>query len=171
MLKDERQIQINASPEMTYDFIANMPNKFPIYETLEAKPFLFLRMLFTDGLRSAFKIMNVDRSVDVLILNIGGSMGPFTLTDAERPLKYWFSIKSFFINCETGYFINCNGSTTTLHFDTIIEKPNFKERVWWFLTKPVHGLFANKALRIIKEKVENREDQRETRINHEKDHS
>jgi hypothetical protein len=162
MLNDKRQIQINASPETVYEFIETTPNKFPVYKALEAKPFLFLRMLFTDGLRSAFRVMSINRSVHTLILNIGDSMGPFTLTEAERPYKYWFMIRSYFINCESGYLINFNGNTTTLNFNTIIEKPSFKEKVWWFLTKPVHGVLANKVLRIIKEKVERREGQSKT---------
>ncbi|MFC1532766.1 hypothetical protein ACFL7M_05315 [Thermodesulfobacteriota bacterium] len=169
MIQDKRQIHIKASPENIYDFIETTPNKFPIYKILEIKLFLFLRILFVDGLRSAIEEIGADKPEDVLILNVGDSMGPFTLTEAEKPLKYWFTIRSFFINCKTGYSIYTNCSTTTLHFDTIIEKPRFKEKVWWFLIKPIHGIFANKVLRIIREKVENR-GAMHPRINHGKDH-
>ena len=155
MIQDIRQIQIKASPERIYRFIETTPIKFPIYRFLETKSFLFLRILFVDGLRSAIEAVNIDRPDDVLILKVGDSMGPFTLTEAVKPYKYWFTIKSFFINCETGYLIHSNRCTTILHFHTIMENPKFREKVWWFLIKPIHIVFANKVLRIIKEKVEN----------------
>ena len=41
-----------------------------------------------------------------------------------------------------------------LSFDLIAENPSIKEKIWWFFFKPFHGLFANKALRVIKNKVE-----------------
>ena len=154
MIYDKRQIQINASPEQVYGFIETTPNKFPVYRFLEIKPFLFIRILFVDGLRSAIEVLGEDRPEDKLILNVGDSMGPFTLIEAVKPDKYWFTIKSFFINCETGYLIHSYGSITTLHFDTIMENPGFWEKVWWFLIKPIHAVFANKVLRVIKERVE-----------------
>ncbi|MBC2710432.1 MAG: hypothetical protein HGJ94_05370 [Desulfosarcina sp.] len=42
----------------------------------------------------------------------------------------------------------------SLVFDLIAENPTFKEKLWWFLFKPFHGLFANKVLHVIKEKSE-----------------
>lgn len=155
MLKDNRQIQINASPEIIYDYIETMPNKFPIFKILESKPFLFLRILLVDGLRTAIEAVNVAKPEDVLILNVGDSMGPFTLTEAEKPLKYWFTLESFFFNCRTGYSLYANGSMTTLNFYIIAENPCLKEKVWWLFIKPVHGIFSKKVIRNIKKGVEN----------------
>jgi hypothetical protein len=39
-------------------------------------------------------------------------------------------------------------------FDLIAENPTFKEKIWWFIFKPFHGLLANKVLHVIKEKIE-----------------
>jgi hypothetical protein len=157
MIQDIRQIQIEASPERIYRFIETAPNKFPIYRFLEKKFWLFLRILFVDGLRSATRVMGIDRPEDVMILEVGDSMGPFTLTEAKRPFKYWFAVRSFFINCETGYLIYSKDSPTILHFHTIMENPRFREKIWWFLIKPIHIVFANKVLRTIKEKIEDNE--------------
>ncbi len=153
MIQDKRQIKINSSPEIIFNLIETMPNKFPIYSILETKPFLFLRILLVDGLRSAIRAAKIDKPDDVLILNIGDSLGPFTLTELEKPFKYWFTLRSFFFNCGTGYSLTANGNMTTLNFDLIAENPNFMEKVWWFFIKPLHGIFANKVLRIIKEKA------------------
>ncbi len=154
MIQDKRQIKIKASPQVVFDLIEIMPNKFPVYKLLEAKPFLFLRVLLVDGLRTAFEAIKFKRPTDILKLNVGDTMGPFTLTELERPMKYWFSLKSLFINCQTGYTLNTNGGMTELNFNLISENPTFKEKVWWFVFKPFHGLFANKVLHVIKAKVE-----------------
>ncbi len=154
MIQDKRQILIKASPHVIFDLIEIMPNKFPIYKFLEEKPFFFIRILLVDGLRSAWEAARLKRPNDVLKLNVGDTMGPFTLTELERPMKYWFSLKSLFFNCQTGYSLNTNGGVTELSFDLTSENPTFKEKVWWFVFKPFHGLFANKVLHVIKEKVE-----------------
>jgi len=33
------------------------------------------------------------------------------------------------------------------------EDPSLKEKVWWLLFKPFHGIFANKSLSVIKSKI------------------
>jgi len=57
-------------------------------------------------------------------------MGPFTLIELERPNKYWFSLRSFFFNCETGYILSYKNGKTKLNFDLIVENPTFKEKIW-----------------------------------------
>ena len=145
MIQDKREIQIKSSPEIVFDLIEKMPNKFPIYKILETKLSFFLRMLFVDGLRTAIKAVGIEKPDDVLILKIGDSMGPFTLIESEKPFKYWFTLKSFFFNCRTGYSLSTNGNMTTLYFDLVSENPGFMEKVWWFFIKPFHGIFADKA--------------------------
>lgn len=154
MIHDSRKIEIRASSEDIFDLIDRMPNKFPIYKFLEAKPLFFIRILLVDGLSSAWEAAKLDRAIKELKLSVGDKMGPFTLTGFERPKKYWFTLKSFFFNCQTGYSLSYNSKGTELSFEMIAENPTLKEKVWWFLFKPFHGLFANKVLNVIKEEVE-----------------
>ena len=156
MIQDQKKIDINSPPEKIFGFIETMPNKFPVYKILEAKPFFFVRLLFVDGLRAAIEAMNIENPNDALVLNVGDSMGPFQLTELEKPLKYWFTLKSFFFNCRTGYSLSSKGNITTLYFDLIAEDPGLTEKVWWFFVKPIHGLLANKVLKVIKGNVENK---------------
>jgi hypothetical protein len=154
MLQNKHSISINASPEKIFNLIETMPNKFPVYKVFETKPFFFIRMLFTDGLSSAIKVMNIDETVDSAVLNIGDSIGPFRLTEIKRPLKYWFTVESIFLNCRTGYSLSSNGKMTKLNFDIIAGDLKLKEKVYWFFVKPIHHLLSNKVLRVIKEKAE-----------------
>lgn len=154
MIQDKRQIQIKAPSHAIFDLIDRMPNKFPIYSFLEAKPFFFIRILLVDGLSSAWEAARIRRPDFVLKLSVGDTMGPFTLTEFERPTKYWFSLKSLFFDCQTGYSLHSKNGVTELSFDLIAENPTFKERIWWFIFKPFHGLFANKVLNVIKENIE-----------------
>ena len=154
MIQDQKQIDINAPPEKIFEFIETMPNKFPVYKILETKPFLFLRILFVDGYRAAIEAVKFEKAKDTLVLNQGDSMGPFQLTELEKPLKYGFTLRSFFFNCQTGYSLSSTGNITTLYFDLIAEDPKFMEKVWWFFVKPIHGLLANKVLKVVKSKAE-----------------
>ncbi|MBT8372807.1 MAG: hypothetical protein KJO34_17715 [Deltaproteobacteria bacterium] len=154
MIQDQKQIEIDASPEKIFGFIVTMPNKFPVYKILETKPFLFLRILFVDGFRAAVELMGIEKAKDTFVLNLGDSMGPFQLTELEKPLKYGFTLRSFFFNCQTGYSLSSNGNITTLYFDLIAEDPGKMEKAWWFFVKPIHGLLANKVLKVVKGKVE-----------------
>lgn len=159
MIQDQRQIQIRSSPEAVFDFINKMPNKFPVYSFLETRPFFFLRMLFVDGLRGAVQAIRQEKLDDnAWILNVGDSMGPFTLIESVRPVRYWFALESFFFNCRTGYSIRTEGSMTTVNFDIVAENPRFGEKVWWVLIKPFHGILANEVLRVLKEKIEGEAD-------------
>ena len=154
MIQDQKQIEIDALPENIFEFIETMPNKFPVYKILETKPFLFLRILFVDGFRAAVEVMSIEKAKGTFVLNLGDSMGPFQLTELEKPLKYGFTLRSFFFNCQTGYSLSSNGNITTLYFDLIAEDPKFMEKVWWFFVKPLHGLLANKVLKVVKGKLE-----------------
>ena len=156
MIQHQRQIDIEAPPEKVFGLIETMPNKFPVYKILETKPFLFLRLLFVDGFRAAIEAMKFEKPNDALVLKLGDSMGPFQLTELEKPFKYVFTLRSFFFNCQTGYWLSSNGNRTTLYFDLIAEDPKMMEKVYWFFIKPIHGLLANKVLKVIKGKVENK---------------
>jgi hypothetical protein len=90
----------------------------------------------------------------VLKLNEGDKMGPFTLTELKKPIKYHFSLKSLFFNCQTGYSLHTKNGVTVLCFDLFAENPTLKEKIWWFVFKPFHGLLANKVLHVIKNKIE-----------------
>jgi len=154
MIEDRLNIQINASPHAVFNLIDRMPNKFPIYDFFETKPILFLRLLLVDGLESARAAMKVDRDIEELHLGIGDPMGPFTLIDRESPSTYCFSLKSLFFNCRTGYFLTDQDGRTCLNFDLISENPTLREKVWWFVFKPMHRFFGKKVLSVIKEKAE-----------------
>ena len=154
MIQDRRQIKIKASPKCIFDLIETMPNKFPIYKVLETKPFFFLRILIVYGLRKAIAAASVKKPCDVLKLNVGDSIGPFTLIESEKPTKYWFTLRSLFFNCKTGYYLEKDNDMTTMYFDLISENPSFKEKTWWFFVKPFHVVFARKVLIVIKRKVE-----------------
>jgi len=156
MIQDRRKIVIKASSQDIFDFIDKMPNKFPVYKFLETKPFFFLRILFVDGLSSALEAARIERPFEELELSLGDTLGPFTLTEFERPKTYLFTLKSLFFNCTTGYSLSANDNGTELSFELIAENPTLKEKTWWFLFKPFHGLFANKVLSVIKERVEHK---------------
>ena len=81
-------------------------------------------------------------------------MGPFQLTEIEKPFRYQFALRSFFFNCQTGYSLSKSGDVTTLNFYLIAENPELMEKIWWFFIRPIHGFLANKVLKVIKEKVE-----------------
>lgn len=154
MIKDKKQIQINASSTIIFDLIDSMPDKFPVFKFLEANPFYFVRVLLFDGFRSAWEATKIKGLNEVLKLNVGDAMGPFTLIESKRPIKYWFSLNSLFFSCQTGYVLSSNDNGTELGLNLIAENPTLKDKIWWLLFKYLHGLFANKALRVIKGKVE-----------------
>ncbi len=154
MIQDQRQIIIDAPQEKVFALIETMPNKFPAYKVLETKPIFFLRALFVDGIRSAIKTIKIEKPNDTLILHAGDSMGPFELTEIEKPFKYWFTLKSFFFNCQTGYTLSSNETKTILNFDLAADNPRPVEKLYWFFVKPFHLLLAKKVLRVIRDKVE-----------------
>jgi hypothetical protein len=131
-IQDKRHVIIKTSPGRLFDFIETMPNKFPVCKILETKPIFFLRILLVDGFRSAIEAMGVNEPDHALILAIGDSLGPFTLTESARPYRYRFTLKSFFFNCKTGYSLSFQDHSTALSLDLIAENPTFFERLWWF---------------------------------------
>jgi hypothetical protein len=157
IIKDVRKIEINASPEKVFEYIRTMPNKFPVYRVLETGPFLFLRLLLVIGFRGAVETAGAVKAGNEMILKIGDAMGPFQLTQLEKPCKYRFTLNSFFFKCETGYGIRPSHGHAVLQFDLFADRPGLRESVWWFFIKPFHILLANKVLRVIKQGVENRE--------------
>lgn len=156
MIQDKREIVIDAPPEAVFGLIETMPNKFPVYSILETKPFFFLRVFLVDGMRAALEAIRVERNEDSLILKVGDSMGPFTLLKSEKPASYLFCLNSFCFKCQTGYSLIPRGSGTALSFDLFSKAPTFREKVYWYLIKPMHLLLAHKVLRVIKSKAENR---------------
>ena len=143
-----------ASAEVVFDLIDRMPNKFPVYRFLEKGPFFFIRILLVDGFGSAWSAARFKRPGTELKLKVGDAMGPFTLMERRKPTHYMFSLKSFFFDCRTGYYLTAQGERTVLCFDLVAENPTFSEKAWWSIFKPFHLLFADKALRVIKEKAE-----------------
>jgi len=157
MIQDKREIEVDAPPEAVFNWIETMPDKFPVYALLETKPLFFLRVLLVDGMRAALEAINVEKTEEPLVLNVGEAMGPFTLSKSEKPVAYLFSLNSLFFNCQTGYSLSPRGSGTVLSFDLISRAPTFRERIYWYLIKPIHLLLAHKVLSVIKKKVEDRE--------------
>ncbi len=154
MIEDRLHIHIDGTPAEIFDYIDMMPNKFPVYKLMETKPFLFIRMMLTDGFAAARKVMKVDFTADELKMDEGDLFGPFTLTERTRPQTYIFQLQSLFFNCRTGYDIIQQNDHTELRFDLTAATPSTKEKIWWFMAKPVHRLFGNKVLLTIKENVE-----------------
>ena len=146
MIKDRRQIQINATPEDVFSLIETMPNKFPVYKIMETKPIFFLRALFVDGLRSAVQTIKMNKPTEKVVLQIGDAMGPFELTEIEKPFKYLFTLTSFFFNCQTGYILSVNESKTMLNFILVADNPKTMEKIYWLAIKPFHLLLAKKVL-------------------------
>jgi hypothetical protein len=154
MIQDRRRLVLKASSQVVFDVIERMPNKFPIYGFMEKGPFFFLRILLVDGFGSARAAARLSRPEKELRLEIGDTLGPFTLIESEKPTRYWFSLNAVFFECRTGYSLSPLDGGTELCFDLIAENPTFVERLWWLAFKPFHVLFADKVLQVIKEKTE-----------------
>ena len=153
MIINRHFVLIEETPERVFFLIERMPNKFPVYRILETKPFIFIRMLLVDGFKTAVKLSKYNKSTSDMILNIGDGFGPFTLTELKNPNKYWFTLKSLFFNCQTGYIIEQQGQKTQLSLDIIADNPSKAERFWWFFIKPIHGIMSRKVLKEIKNRV------------------
>ncbi|HOT46806.1 MAG TPA: hypothetical protein PLC28_18130, partial [Spirochaetota bacterium] len=98
----DRTIEIRATPEQVYEYIETMPDKFPTFRLFDTKPLLFLRIAMVDGMKSALKVIRDDSHWQVRTmkeaepLTIGSTFGPFTIIEAKKPEKYYFSLNSFF---------------------------------------------------------------------------
>ena len=154
MIHDQRTIEIKASPERVFKQLEINP--FPTFRILDTKPFFFLRITLVDGIRTGIRMASDKRLRQKMIepLAVGSSIGPFTLTEKERPSRYYMTLTSLFFNCKTGYSLRSTAHGSTLSFDIIAENPKFGERIWWFFIKPIHVLLAHNALRTIRKKAE-----------------
>lgn len=157
---DRRQIGIKADPERVFEFIQSMPMKFPTLKILDTKPILFFRMTFVDGIKSGLNVLfnrdyyNRIKNEDQSHCAIGSSFGPFTLTEVIKARKYFFTVDSYFLKCQTGYILHPSKYGTDLYFDTIADNPGTKEKIWWFMIKPFHSILANIVLYNIKNGIE-----------------
>ena len=157
MIQDQQYIIINEPPETVFGLIETMPNKFPVYKIMETKPFLVLRILLVDGLDSAIKMIKHGKTNDMTEFNVGDSMGPFELTDVDKPLKYLFTLKSFFFNCQTGYTLSAVETGTKLNFILVADNPKLSEKLYWYIVKPFHLILAKKVLKTIKSMIESKD--------------
>ena len=157
MIYDQRKIEIKASPGRVFKQLEINP--FPTFRILDTKPFFFLRITLIDGIRTGIRVAS-DKSVRQKMigpLEVGSSMGPFTLTEIKRPSRYYLTLKSLFFNCKTGYSLRSTANGSMLSFDIIAKNPKFGERIWWFFIKPIHMLLAHNTLRTIRKKAEHSE--------------
>lgn len=164
MIYDQREIEIKASPERVFKQLEINP--FPTFRMLDTKPFFFLRITLIDGIRTGIRLAS-DKSLHQKMmgpLEVGSSMGPFTLTEIKRPSRYYLTLKSLFFNCKTGYSLRSTANGSTLSFDIIAENPKFGDRIWWFFIKPIHALLAHNALRTIRKKAEHSENRQKSEL-------
>ena len=157
MINDQRTIEIKASPDKVFKQIETNP--FPTYGILNTKPFFFLRITLIDGIRTGIRLAfdkNLNREMTKPV-ELGSSLGPFILTEIERPSRYYFTLKSLFINCKAGFSLHSTGKGTLLSLEAIAEDPPFREKIWWFFIKPIHILLAYKVLKTIRKEVEHNE--------------
>lgn len=150
----QKTILIDAAPEHVFDIIYTMPKKFPVYRLMETRPFLFIRLLLVNGPRPAIEGVKTGLPADMLELKPGDAMGPFTLSECERPSRYMFTLRSLFFDCTTGYTIEGQDGKTSLQFELDADDPSLAEKTWWFFVKPVHVLFGRKVLKNIKRMAE-----------------
>lgn len=154
MINDQHLIKIEASADQVFKQIEIEP--FPTFNILNTRPFLFLRIALIDGIKTAVRVTS-DKDLSkkkAEPIKLGTSMGPFTLTEYERPKKYYFTLKSLFFNCRTGFFLNDTTHGSLLRFDIIAENPSSSEKFWWFFIKPIHALMAHKVLKTIQQRAE-----------------
>jgi len=157
MINDQRTIEIKVSPGQVFKQIETNP--FPTYGILNKKPFFFLRITLIDGIRTGIRLAfdkNLNREMTEPV-ELGSSLGPFTLTEIERPSRYYFTLKSLFFNCKTGFSLRSTANGTILSLEIIAEYPTFREKTWWFFIKPIHILLAYKVLKTIRKEVERNE--------------
>ncbi|MBN2079959.1 MAG: hypothetical protein JW838_13415 [Spirochaetes bacterium] len=159
-LYDERSIYVEKDAEAVFEHIETMPSKFPTFAVLETRPFLFVRLALVDGIRSAWKVITNRDFISELHgkvmkrLEIGSSMGPFTLSVVERPDRYYFEIDSFFFSGETGYRVVPAEGGCRVWFDCRSDGKRRIDRAWWRIIRPIHIFLAKKVLRALKRDVE-----------------
>ncbi len=158
----DRTIEIRATPEQVYEYIETMPDKFPTFRLFDTKPLLFLRIAMVDGMKSALKVIRDDSHWQVRTmkeaepLTIGSTFGPFTIIEAKKPEKYYFSLNSFFFKGVTGYTIVPGVQGAILHFDLRTDTAKAFQIVWIHAVMPVHHILARIVLGNIKAGVESK---------------
>ncbi|MFH1845091.1 MAG: hypothetical protein ABIF77_18030 [bacterium] len=145
-IQDRRSTEIEASPEQVFAQIEIDP--FPTFAILDTAPFLFLRLALLDGIGTARRTLATRSGSrdELLPLELGATMGPFTVTEKRRPQTFYFTLRSLFFKCRTGFSLRTTPCGTLLSFDTIAETPTRRERIWWFIVKPAHVLLARRVL-------------------------
>ena len=156
MINDQRTIEIKVSPEQVFKQIETNP--FPTYRILNTKPFFFLRITLIDGIRTGIRLA-FDKNLyhemtEPVPVELGSSWDPFMLTEIERPSRYYFTLKSLFFNCKTGFSLYSTANGTMLSLEIFAEDPTFREKIWWFFIKPIHILLAYKVLKTIRNEAE-----------------
>lgn len=155
-ITDDQTIVIRATPEQVYEYIETMPNKFPTFRLFDTRPFMFVRIALVDGVESALKVIRDDSYRRDRMKNkakpllVGSAFGPFTLIEAKKPEKYYFSMNSLFFEGETGYKIYPREKSAVLHFDLSTDTTKVYQIVWIRAIMPFHFLLARLVLRNIK---------------------
>ncbi len=154
MITDQRKFEIKSSPEQVFQQFENNP--FPTFKILDTRAFLFIRLVLIDSIKTGWRVTTADslKKTNNEPIEIGSSLGPFTLIEVERPSRYILDLKSRFFNCQTGYVLSTTENGTLLSFGLVAENPSPEEKLWWFFIKPIHVLLANKVLKNIQREAE-----------------
>lgn len=150
MIKDHHKIKIHASPDVIFSHIETYP--FPTFKFFETRPFLFFRATLVAGLKSGIRSVLSGNLFEYMNepLEPGATVGPFIVTEVEKGKKLYFSLNSFFSNCITGFTITEIENGSLLSFDLFSHNLKLREKVWWLIFKPVHGILARRVLRVHK---------------------
>lgn len=160
MIEASHSIWIDATAEEVYGHIESMPNKFPVFKALEKWPLLGVRIFLIGGFKRGIKIMFSKSYYEMAKGNmkkplaVGGSFGPFVLTEAERERKYFFSLRTLLFNMSAGYLMGPEGSGARLSLALASDNPSLVQRTYWPLVRPMHYILAKKTLSVIKRDVE-----------------
>ncbi len=160
MIESSHSIWIDASAEEVYGHIESMPNKFPVFRALERWPLLAVRIFLIGGFKRGIKILFSKSYYRMAISNmkkplaIGGSFGPFVLTEAEVGRKYFFSLRTVLFNLNAGYLMDSEGRGSRLSLALTSDNPNMAQRFYWLFVRPMHNILAKKTLSVIRKDVE-----------------
>lgn len=160
VIESSHSIWIDATADQVYGHIESMPNKFPVFNALERWPLLAVRIFLIGGFKRGIKMLfsksyyEMAKSNMSKPLAVGGSFGPFVLTEADRGRKYFFSLKTTLFNLEAGYLMDSDGSGARLSLALASSNPNMVQRIYWPFVRPMHFILAKKTLSVIKKDVE-----------------
>lgn len=160
MIEASHSIWIDATAEEVYGHIESMPNKFPVFKALEKWPLLGVRIFLIGGFKRGIKIMFFKSYYEMAKdsmkqpLAVGGSFGPFVLTEAVRGRKYYFLLRTMLFNLKAGYLMDPEGSGSRLSLALASGNPSLVQRIYWPFVRPMHFILAKKTLSVIKRDVE-----------------